>query len=71
MATNTGKFKVTVLFAHAKTTKGAEAWAEVNANGDPVLSDEEGKVVGALYMRKTGLKGARPQNLKVTIEEID
>lgn len=62
--------KTTVLFSQVKLTKGAICFNEVKEDGTPVVADEDGKVVGVLYLRKTALNGRTPQKLRVTIEEI-
>lgn len=55
----------TLNFRIERETKGAVRYYEVDENGNAL--DQTQYVVGSLYIRKTALKGAVPQELTVTI----
>lgn len=65
--------KHTLTFKLEKETKGALRYQEVGQDGQaiPVDSPADSRVLGAIYIRKTALKGeATPQALSVTVEGI-
>lgn len=55
---------------HEKSTKGAHKFVEIDDNGNPRGNQDEGTIIGSLYIRKTAMADA-PEKLKVTIEEVE
>jgi hypothetical protein len=49
-------------------TPGAFRYIEVNAKGEAIKGDEEGALVGDLYLRKAALEGDMPDRITVFIE---
>jgi hypothetical protein len=49
-------------------TPGALRYREVDSKGDLIKSDEEGALVGDLYLRKAAIHGGAPDKIRVTIE---
>jgi hypothetical protein len=51
-----------------KQTPGALRYREVDSKDEHIKGDEEGALVGDLYLRKAAIKGRAPDKIKVTIE---
>jgi hypothetical protein len=51
-----------------KETPGAFRYREVDRKGDHIKGDEEGALVGDLYLRKAAVSGKAPDKITVTIE---
>ena len=49
-------------------TEGALRYREVDRSGAYIHGDREGSVLGDIYLRKLAITGARPEQIKVTIE---
>jgi hypothetical protein len=49
-------------------TPGAVRYREVDSKGDHIKGDEEGALVGDLYLRKAAIHGGAPDKITVTIE---
>jgi hypothetical protein len=43
-------------------------YREVNSAGTPIHGDQEGAVVGDIYISKAAIAGKRPERIKLTIE---
>lgn len=61
-----------VRFAWQTSTKGTERYQEINENGQPIKGDDQGIVIGTLYVRKAALdrigKGV-PKRLSLHIDK--
>lgn len=60
----------TVRFMWAKETPGTHQYQEVDASGHTIRG-AEGAIIGALYVRKSALRGAAPTKLEVTVRTAD
>lgn len=69
MTTKASTNGTVVLFKQAKLTKGAIAFVEVDEAGNQIETDEAGKKIGSLYLRKSGFAG-EPQRIRVTVEVL-
>jgi hypothetical protein len=57
-----------VAFRLFNETPGALRYREIDSNGDHIKGDEEGALVGDLYLRKAAVSGPAPDKVTVTIE---
>ena len=64
--------KIKLNFVWKNSTPGTERYQEVDDAGQPRKSDQDGQVIGALYLRKAALKalGINPKQFTVTIDDI-
>ena len=53
-----------VRFKFERETKGAVRYHEVDANGKEFKGDEDGALIGALYLRKAKLGGTVPAQIR-------
>lgn len=60
-------FRKIVNLTFLNDTKGTHRYQEVDDGGDPIESDEEGKVIGGLYIRKSAMDGVEPPQELVLI----
>lgn len=58
----------TLTFKLRNETKGALRYEEMDERGLPRIKDENGQVIGSLYLRKSAMNGNVPQRLQVKIE---
>ncbi len=56
-----------VKFKMKNDTPGALRYEEVDSKGKPRTKDEEGAIIGSLYLRKQAVEGAQPEFVDVTI----
>ena len=61
-------FPATVRFEYMAETPGAWRYQEHSADGVPMIGDEDGAKIGALYLRKAKFPVA-PKSIVVTIVE--
>jgi len=57
-----------VVFRFRNGTPGAWRYEEIDSRGFPITTDENGKTIGTLYVRKTQYDEP-PDYLTITIEE--
>ena len=57
----------TVTFKLEKQTPGALRYAETNEQGHPIKGDDEGAMIGSLYLRKAAMNGKVPESLTITV----
>lgn len=63
-------FQKVIFLKKEKETKGTIRYQEVDDAGEPIESDENGKVIGQQYIRKTAFGGLEPpDDLVVTITD--
>ena len=68
--------QITVLLKHAKETRGAMRFSEIDNHGTVLATDEDGVVLVSLYIRKAALRKwlgdvPAPKKLKVVLEVIE
>ena len=56
-------------FQHNRSTEGAHQFNEIKEDGSPMKTDEDGKVSGSFYLRKSVCPTA-PDRIVVTVEEF-
>lgn len=61
---------VVAVFDFFKTTKNTHRMQEINANGEPIGSDE-GAAVGSLYLQKSKFGATAPKQVRVEIIVIE
>lgn len=57
---------VTCSFLFERETKGAVRYQEINAQGEPI-STNDGAKIGTLYLRKSALGSDIPQKVSVSV----
>jgi len=57
-----------VDFSFLNETPGALRYREIDSEGDQIKGDEEGALVGDLYLRKAAISSHVPDKIAVTIE---
>ena len=57
-----------VVVRFLNETPGALRYREVDSKGDHIHGDQEGALIGDLYLRKTAISGSAPEEVTVTIE---
>lgn len=65
--------KIKVNFVWKNDTSGTQRYQEVNDAGEPKKSDQDGQIIGALYLRKEALKTlgvGTPKQFSITIDDI-
>jgi hypothetical protein len=49
-------------------TEGALRYRQIDAHGHDIHGDQDGEIVGDLYLRKAAMHGQIPQTITVTID---
>lgn len=65
--------KIKVNFVWKNDTPGTQRYQEVNDAGQPRKNDNDGQVIGPLYLRKAALKAlglGTPTQFSVIIDDI-
>lgn len=55
-----------VYLTFEKETKGTFVYQEVNVDGEE-LNAQNGAVIQSMYIRKTAIKGDRPENFEIDL----
>jgi hypothetical protein len=55
-------------FRFLNETPGALRYREIDDKGNHIKRDEEGALVGDLYLRKLAMEGVVPENIVVTLD---
>lgn len=65
--------KVKLNFVWKNDTPGTQRYQEVDDKGNPRKTDNDGQVIGPVYLRKAALKTlglGTPQQFSITIDDI-
>ncbi|MGY4617259.1 hypothetical protein ACVWZ4_002486 [Bradyrhizobium sp. USDA 4472] len=57
-----------LVIAFFDETANTFRYREVNSAGTHIHGDQEGAVIGDIYISKTAITGKRPERIKLTIE---
>jgi hypothetical protein len=57
-----------VVVRFLNDTPGALRYRETDDKGNPIHGDQEGALIGDLYLRKAAISGDPPKKITVTIE---
>ena len=65
--------KIKLNFVWKNETPGAQRYQEVDGVGKPMKTDNDGQVIGPIYLRKAALKAlglGTPKQFSVTLDDI-
>jgi hypothetical protein len=63
-----GGMRERVVCRLEKKTPGALQYKQIDRDGQVIRRDQDGQVVGNLYLRKSAIEGRIPEKITVTIE---